>query len=113
MTPRPEVEVWLTTADQTHLLERRDDVILGAHGAPVTITVDDHRERQRMQGFGASFTESAAVLVHDRLGPGRRDELMRRLFDPEAWHRAQSPPPTHGRQRLRRRQLHLRRRARR
>lgn len=37
-----------------------------------------------MVGIGASFTESAAVLVHDRLAVAERDELMRRLFDPDA-----------------------------
>ncbi len=76
--------MWLTTADQAHLLERRHDVVLGAHGAPVTITVDDDLGLQRMEGFGASFTESATLLVHDRLEAGAREEVMRRLFDPES-----------------------------
>ncbi|HEV2070458.1 MAG TPA: hypothetical protein VGR26_11735, partial [Acidimicrobiales bacterium] len=78
------LEVWVTTADQAHLLERRADVVLGDEGAAPTVTVDDDGDLQRMEGFGASFTESAAVLVHDRLGTGARDEVMRRLFDPEA-----------------------------
>lgn len=78
------LEVWVTTADQAHLLERRADVVLGDDAPPLTVTVDDDRELQRMEGFGASFTESAAVLVHDRLGTGARDEVMRRLFHPEA-----------------------------
>ena len=75
------VQVWLTTPDQAHLLTRRRDVRFDRDAAPVTVTVDDSHEFQRMEGFGASFTESSAVLVHDRLPPGARDDLMRRLFD--------------------------------
>jgi glucosylceramidase len=76
--------VWLTTADQEHLLARQPDVELGddAVAGALAVTVDDRAERQRMVGFGASFTESAAVVLHDRLAPAQRDEVMRRLFDP-------------------------------
>lgn len=74
------VQVWLTTPDQAHLLARRPDVAFDDDPAPVTVTVDDSRRFQRMEGFGASFTESSAVLVHDRLPPAARDDLMRRLF---------------------------------
>ena len=78
------VQVWLTTPDQAHLLTRRPDVEFDDDAAPVTVTVDESRQFQRMEGFGASFTESSAVLVHDRLPPGARDDLMRRLFDTDA-----------------------------
>ena len=63
------VQVWLTTPDQTHLLARRPDVAFvdDAAAATVTVTVGGTREYQRIEGFGASFTESSAVLVHDRL----------------------------------------------
>ena len=75
------VQVWLTTPDQALLLARRPDVPFDEGPAAATVTVDGSREFQRMEGFGASFTESSAVLVHDRLSPGTRDDLMRRLFD--------------------------------
>lgn len=81
MTRQGAVQVWLTTPNQAHLLTRRPDIAFGDDAAPVTVTVDDSREFQRMEGFGASFTESAAVLVHDRLSAQARDDLMRRLFD--------------------------------
>ena len=74
--------MWLTTPDEAHLLSRQPDLAFGDDAAPVTVTVDDRHEFQRMKGFGASFTESAAVLVHDRLPAAERDEVMRRLFDP-------------------------------
>ncbi len=81
----PVVKVWLTTPDRAHLLARQPHVEFddAPEPAPVTVTVDGGREFQRMEGFGASFTESAAVVVHDRLGAGERAELMRRLFDPD------------------------------
>lgn len=82
------VGVWLTTADQEHLLARQPDLALdsldgGAGADALTVSVDDHRDLQPMVGFGASFTESAAVLMHDRLGADVRAQVMRRLFDPE------------------------------
>lgn len=83
VTSRRAVEAWITTADGAHLLERQPDVDLRDDPMPLTVRVDDDRELQRMEGFGASFTESAAVVVHDRLQTGGRDEVMRRLFDPE------------------------------
>ncbi len=83
MTTRRAVQMWLTTPDQSELLSRQPDAELGDAAAPLTVTVDDRLELQRMVGFGASFTESAAVVVHDRLHRPQRDGLMRRLFDPE------------------------------
>lgn len=83
--------MWLTTPDGSQLLSRQPDVEFGitaARGpvpapdaASVTVTVDDRQRFQRMVGFGASFTESAAVLVHDHLAAPERDEVMVRLFD--------------------------------
>jgi glucosylceramidase len=78
------VQAWVTTPDQAQLLSRQPDVEFGDHGAALTVTVDDRREFQTMAGFGASFTESAAVLVHDRLAAPDREVLMRRLFHREA-----------------------------
>ncbi len=68
MAARGAVQAWVTTPDRTELLSRRPDVELGGAAAPLTVTVDDRQELQPMVGFGASFTESAAVVVHDRLG---------------------------------------------
>jgi glucosylceramidase len=76
------VESWLTTPDQVHRLSRQPDIDFGDDTSPLVVTVDEDREYQRMVGFGASFTESAAVLVHDRLAAADRDDVMRRLFDP-------------------------------
>jgi glucosylceramidase len=83
---RVPVAVWLTTGDQAQLLARQPDLAFGPEepAAPLAITVDEGERFQPMEGFGASFTESAAVLVHDRLTAEGRDAVMRKLFDPQA-----------------------------
>ncbi|MDQ0062549.1 glycoside hydrolase family 30 protein [Paenibacillus harenae] len=47
------------------------------------ITVDDSQTYQEMDGFGASFTDSAAYLINQVLEPEQRAELMKKLFDAE------------------------------
>ncbi|MDQ0114538.1 glycoside hydrolase family 30 protein [Paenibacillus harenae] len=47
------------------------------------ITVDDSQTYQEMDGFGASFTDSAAYLINQVLEPKQRAELMKKLFDAE------------------------------
>jgi len=49
-----------------------------------TVAVEDGRTYQEVDGFGASFTDSAAYLIHRVLEPQQRAELMKRLFDPHA-----------------------------
>lgn len=47
------------------------------------VIVDEDKLYQTMDGFGASFTDSAAYLIHQVLEPEQRASLMRKLFDPE------------------------------
>src|SRR6266850_1256849 len=49
---------------------------------PVTITVDETTQFQEMQGFGASFTDSSAWLVYNKLSVPQRNALMTNLFSP-------------------------------
>lgn len=73
---------WLTTGDQQHLLERQDDVTFRpGDGTGSTIAVDDGVRYQRMDGFGASFTDSSAWLVANELDDDARSKLMTALFD--------------------------------
>ena len=71
--------VWMTTGDRANLLAEQPR---GSMAAPVaglpTITVDPSRAFQRMEGFGASITDSSAHLL--ATSPRRR-EIMRDLFD--------------------------------
>lgn len=47
-----------------------------------TVAIDEQKTYQVMDGFGASFTDSAAYLIHQVLDEEQRGELMSRLFDP-------------------------------
>lgn len=47
-----------------------------------TVVIDEEQTFQEMDGFGASFTDSAAYLIHQVLDTKQRSELMTQLFDP-------------------------------
>ena len=73
---------WMTTGDQTSLLAEQPAQALGAPdpSAP-TIAVDPTQTYQRIEGLGASITDSSAhLLAHSP----DRDAIMRELFDPRA-----------------------------
>jgi glucosylceramidase len=69
----------MTTGDQTNLLTEQPRSALGAPvaGAP-TITVDPRQSFQRIEGFGASITDSSATLL---AASPQRHAIMRDLFD--------------------------------
>jgi glucosylceramidase len=74
---------YVTTADRSLLLADRGTVPFQSGPTPATtIDVDPSARFQRMDGFGASITDSAAAVLY-RLDPERRDAVMRDLFDPE------------------------------
>ena len=80
------VETYLTTPDRAKLLSHEPD--LRASAAPSTpgtptIEVDPGRAYQEMVGFGAALTDASAWLIWHKLGPARRDSLLRDLFGPE------------------------------
>lgn len=58
-----------------------------AQGAPsqaeIAVTLDFSERGQQMNGFGASFTDSAAYLIHQVLDEKIREDLMLKLFDAE------------------------------
>jgi glucosylceramidase len=56
-----------------------DDGKLGA----VEIAIDPNRLYQPIDGFGASFTDSAAYLINQKLSEEDKESLMVNLFDPE------------------------------
>jgi glucosylceramidase len=77
-TPGPRA--WLTTGDRSSLLAEQPSDDLGAPDpAAPTIAVDPSRAYQRIEGLGASITDSSAhLLAHSP----DRDAIMRSLFDP-------------------------------
>ena len=76
----PGGRAWLTTGDQASLLAEQPADALGAPdpSAP-TIAVDPARSYQRIEGLGASITDSSAHLF--ARSPDR-GAIMRLLFDP-------------------------------
>ncbi|WP_158892315.1 glycoside hydrolase family 30 protein [Amycolatopsis anabasis] len=86
--PHPDTEAvqsWVTTADGRSRMDAQATLRLTAGassaGSGPVITLSPGTTYQTMRGFGASFTGSSASLVH---ASPRRDEVMRRLFDPHA-----------------------------
>lgn len=76
------VEVWLTDLSQNLLLSRQRDIPM-ANAAPANIpiiAIDSNRQYQAMVGYGASFTDSSAWLVYNRLDAATRATLMQELF---------------------------------
>jgi len=72
--------VWITTPDGAMKLSDQGMVPFRAGGSGrLTITVDPSRGYQRMDGFGASITDSSAAVL-ERLTPDNRDAAMRSLF---------------------------------
>jgi glucosylceramidase len=73
--------VWLTTADQTHLLSQQPDVLIrsGADASAVVIDVDEGTSYQEMVGFGAAMTDASAFLIQHKLG-AQHDAILHELF---------------------------------
>ena len=78
--PGPRAHVWLTTPDQSQTMADRGTVGFHEGGSDLlTITVDPSLRYQRMDGFGASLTDSSASVLSS-LDPATRDATMRDLF---------------------------------
>ena len=80
------VSAWLTTPDQAQLLTRQPDIAWTRNGktSGSTIFVDERQSYQQMVGFGASFTDSSAWLMQQKLALKERSDLMKKLFHPRA-----------------------------
>jgi glucosylceramidase len=76
----PSAHVWITTPDGS--LKMADQGSVAFHTGPssaLTVTVDPSRTYQRMDGFGASITDSSAAVLY-RLDKRTRDATMADLF---------------------------------
>jgi glucosylceramidase len=76
------VAVTETTANLSEALTAQPTIALtgASPAAGDVITVDDAQPGQTVTGFGATFTDSSAWLVQDKLSATARAALMRRLF---------------------------------
>ena len=80
------VNVWLTTADLSSRLSHQRSLSFGSSNSygytPLTISVDESRSLQQMDGFGVGMTDSSAWLIGKAANPDQRAALMSNLFDP-------------------------------
>ncbi len=76
----PKAHVWVTTPDGAQRMSDEGSVPFARGGSDeLTISVDPSRRYQRMDGFGASITDSSASLLAG-LDPAVRHRTMRDLF---------------------------------
>jgi glucosylceramidase len=76
----PKAHVWVTTPDGAQRMNDNGTVAFAPGGSDeLTVSVDPSRTYQRMDGFGASITDSSASLLAG-LDPGERRATMRSLF---------------------------------
>ncbi len=73
------VAVWLTTPDLQRHLTRLADVTAAGADTP-TVTFDDGRPLQRIDGFGAAFTDSSTSLLWNALDQAARGRVLSDLF---------------------------------
>lgn len=76
------VSVWLTTDNQRTKLQQQPSVTFSAAGgaADNPLVVDETQAYQQVEGFGASFTDSAAYLLNRVASPAGRTQAMNDLF---------------------------------
>lgn len=76
-----EVEVWLTTADQTSLLKKQPNNLTFSdqqNNYP-TISIDTSITYQSIDGFGFTLTGGSALLL-SKMSPSERDKILNELF---------------------------------
>ena len=78
------VGVWMTTADQSQLLQPQANLTFATDSGsnPVTVDVNPAISYQQIDGFGASLTDSSASLICGKLTAAQRDTLLNNLFSP-------------------------------
>jgi glucosylceramidase len=81
------VSVVQTTPDQTELLTPQTPLtFVNGTSSVLAINVDDTVRYQQLEGVGASFNDSDAYLVANKLTPEQRNQLMIDLFSPTGIH---------------------------
>lgn len=78
-----DLRVWATTSDRTYALSELPadaSPAVASEVADIAIAIDPAQRRQRIEGFGASITDSSAWLLQRKLRPAARKALLRELF---------------------------------
>ncbi|MDB5250885.1 MAG: glucosylceramidase [Flaviaesturariibacter sp.] len=84
-TVGPSVDMWLTRADRSALLEKQGTNIVfrSVTGSGPVIDVDSTQEFQTVDGFGYTLTSGSADLIRG-LNGSARNALLRELFSTDA-----------------------------
>ena len=81
VTATTVVSVVLSTHDQTNLMAQQGNVAFGTNAASTNqVVVDDTQLYQTMDGFGASFTDSAAYLLEEVTPSSQLGSALNDLF---------------------------------
>jgi len=77
------VSIWMTTGDQTKLLQNQANAYFAADAGtnPATITVDDATTFQSIDGYGFTLTEGSAKLI-SAMAADAQATLLTDLFSP-------------------------------
>lgn len=77
------VNVWLTTDDRKSLMQAQQPVsfIAGGDASQPAIFIDEKQTHQSIEGFGASFTDSSAYLMNQKIPKATLNGVMLSLFD--------------------------------
>jgi len=76
------VNVWMTTDNQKNKLKQQSPISFSAgSGSAPTVFVDETEAYQSIEGFGASFTDSAAYLLNEKVPSSQLSSVMTSLFD--------------------------------
>jgi glucosylceramidase len=77
------VGVWLTSADlRTHLAPQTNLAFASGQSSNSNVlTIHEQQKYQQMDGFGASFPDSSAWLVYEKMSRSQRTTLMNKLFN--------------------------------
>lgn len=75
------VGVWLTTDDQTQLMQPQAAVAFApASGGTNCVVVDETQVYQQIEGFGAAFTDTTGYNLNEVALPAARTNALARLF---------------------------------
>jgi glucosylceramidase len=77
------VSVWMTTDNQRTKLQQQSSISFsaGSSASTPTVFVDETAGYQSIEGFGASFTDSAAYLLNEKVPASQLNSVMTSLFD--------------------------------
>jgi glucosylceramidase len=76
--------IYQSNGEQELFVRKEVQQVEASHSADrIVVTIDETQSYQEIDGFGASFTDSSAYLIHQILDKEQRMELMEKLFSHE------------------------------